>query len=151
MSELHEMIDRMGAGWTGDPSTFDDALAEDVVIEVPFAPGGSRTWVGKDEWLAFVGPSRAQFPARFDRFTKLAVHETLDPEVAVVEYELGGVVTSIGERGSARFIGVLQVRDGKIAGWREYQNTLAIQQVLAGVADVGQDEQADDEEEEVNA
>ena len=75
---------------------------------------------------------------RFDRFTKLAVHETLDPVVAVVavvavvEYELSGVVTSTGERGSARFIGVLRVRDGRIAGWREYQNTAAIQQALAG-------------------
>lgn len=56
------------------------------------------------------------------------------------------MVTSTGERGSARFIGVLRVRDGKIAGWREYQNTLAIQQALAGVVDVGQDGHADDEE-----
>jgi uncharacterized protein len=31
----------------------------------------------------------------------------------------------------AAFIGVLTVRDGKVALWREYQNTLAIQQALA--------------------
>jgi ketosteroid isomerase-like protein len=55
----------------------------------------------------------------------------LDPEVAVIEYELGGVVTTTGRRDRARFIGVLQVRDGKILGWREYQNTAAITAALS--------------------
>jgi uncharacterized protein len=130
MSDLHSLIDRMGQSWLGDPAAMDDLLAEDVVIEVPFAAGGPLRWDGRAEWLAFAGPSRAGFPAKFDRFTKLAVHETLDPEVAVVEYELGGVITTTGQRAAARFIGVLRVRDGKIAGWREYQDTFAIRQAL---------------------
>ncbi|HET6294262.1 MAG TPA: nuclear transport factor 2 family protein [Kribbella sp.] len=131
MTELRAMIERMGAAWTGDPAAWDDALAEDVVMETPFAPGGARTWIGREEWIAFAGPSRAQLPVRFDEFEVVAVHETLDPEVAVVEYELGGVITSTGRRDRARFIGVLRVRDGKIAAWREYQNTHAILAVLA--------------------
>jgi ketosteroid isomerase-like protein len=130
MSELEAVIDRMGAGWLGDPGAMDDLLADDAVMEVPFALGGPRTWRSRDEWLAFAGPARAAFPVRFDTFTKVAVHLTADPEVAVVEYELGGEITSTGARGSARFIGVLRVRDGKIAGWREYQNTAAIRQAL---------------------
>lgn len=130
MSELHAMIDRMGAGWLGDPAAMDDLLAGDVIMEVPFAPGGPRRWDGRESWLAFAGPAREGFPVRFDSFTKLAVHETVDPEVAVIEYELGGEITATGQRGAARFIGVLRVRDGRIAGWREYQNTAAIQQAL---------------------
>jgi ketosteroid isomerase-like protein len=128
---LEQVLDRMGATWIGDPAGMDDLLADDVVIEVPFAPGGGRRWVGKDEWLAFAGPGRAKLPVRFDSFVKHAVHLTLDPEVAVVEYELGGVVTTTGERASARFIGVLRVRGGRIAEWREYQDTAAMQRVLA--------------------
>ncbi|TCC34583.1 nuclear transport factor 2 family protein [Kribbella capetownensis] len=130
MSELRAVIERMGQGWLGDPGAMDDLLADDVVMEVPFAPGGPMQWDGREEWLAFAGPARAGFPVRFDRFTTLALHETLDPEVAVIEYELAGETTATGERGAARFIGVLRVRDGKIAGWREYQNTAAIQQAL---------------------
>lgn len=42
MPTLHAMIDRMGAGWLGDPAAMDDLLADDVVMEVPFAPGGPR-------------------------------------------------------------------------------------------------------------
>jgi ketosteroid isomerase-like protein len=128
---LEQLLDRMGEAWTGDPAGMDALLADDVVIEVPFARGGPRRWVGKDAWLAFAVPSRGQLPVRFDSFVKHAVHLTVDPEVAVVEYELGGVVTTTGKRGSARFIGVLRVRDGRIAEWREYQDTAAIQRVLA--------------------
>lgn len=130
MSDLHAVIDRMGAGWLGDAAAMDDLLADQVVIEVPFAPGGPRKWVGRDEWLAFAVPARANFPVRFDRFAKLAVHQTVDPEVAVVEYELAGEIAGTGQRGSARFIGVLRVRDGRILEWREYQDTYAIQQAL---------------------
>jgi ketosteroid isomerase-like protein len=130
MSDLNAVIDRMGEGWLGDPAALDDLLADDVVMEVPFAPGGPRRWDGREEWLAFAGPSRAESPVTLDRFTKLAVHETVDPEVAVVEYELGGVITATGRRAAARFIGVLRVKDGKIAGWREYYDTYAMQQAL---------------------
>jgi ketosteroid isomerase-like protein len=130
MSDLHAVIDRMGSGWLGDAAAMDDLLADEVVIEVPFAPGGPRKWVGRDEWLAFAVPARANFPVRFDRFTKLAVHETVDPDVAVVEYELAGEIVTTGARGSARFIGVLRVRDGRIVEWREYQDTSAIQHAL---------------------
>ncbi|MFI6830209.1 nuclear transport factor 2 family protein [Kribbella sp. NPDC050241] len=130
MPELHAVVERMGQGWLGDPGAMDDLLADDVVMEVPFAPGGPMRWDGREEWLAFAEPARSGFPVRFDRFTMLALHETLDPEVAVVEYELAGEITATGHRGAARFIGVLRVRDGKIAGWREYQNTAAIQQAL---------------------
>jgi ketosteroid isomerase-like protein len=128
---MDDIIDRMGAGWTGDPAAMDGLLADDVVVEVPFAPGGAKIWNGREEWLAFAVPSRAELPVRFDEFTKVAVHRTLDPEVAVVEYELGGVIASTGRRDRARFIGVLRVRDGKIIGWREYQNTFAIVAALA--------------------
>jgi uncharacterized protein len=85
---------------------------------------------GREEWLAFAGPSRAASPVTLDHFGKLAVHETVDPEVAVVEYELGGVVASTGERAAVRFVGVLRVRDGKIVGWREYADTYAFLQAL---------------------
>jgi ketosteroid isomerase-like protein len=61
-----------------------------------------------------------------------AVHDTADPEVIVVEYELGGTVLPTGARRSADFVGVLRVRDGLIRTWREYQDTMGIAQALAG-------------------
>ena len=70
----------------------------------------------------------ALFPVRFDDCRGVVVHETADPEVIVVEYELVGTHTTTGVTASAPFIGVLRTRDGKLAHWREYQHTLVIAQ-----------------------
>jgi ketosteroid isomerase-like protein len=43
---------------------------------------------------------------------------------------LVGTVTTTNHHAAAPFIGVLRVRDGKIAGWREYQDVPAIQRAL---------------------
>lgn len=110
-----------------------DHLADNVVIETPFAPPGHpRRVEGRDAFMAVAEAGRAALPVRFEHCREVALHETADPEVIVVEYELGGTVTTTGTRASARFIGVLRVRDGKVLCWREYQDTAAIARALAG-------------------
>ena len=76
-------------------------------------------------------PARAALPVHFDEFVLDAQHETTDPDVVVLEYRLGGTVTTTGERRSAAFVSVIRVRDGRIVGWREYQDTMAIAAALA--------------------
>jgi ketosteroid isomerase-like protein len=113
--------------WLGEGGEWDELLAEDAVIEEPFAPPGRpRRFNGRAEFVAFAGPQRANFPVRFEEIRNVVIHDTTDPEVIVVEYELVGVVTTTGRRGSAPFVGVLRVRDGKTVLWREYQNVPAI-------------------------
>ena len=108
-----------------------ERLADDVVIETPFAPPGHpRRTEGKAAFLAYALPGRAALPVRFEQCRVLAIHDTADPEVIVVEYELGGTILTTGERRSAAFIGVLRVRDGLITHWREYQDTFAMVQAL---------------------
>lgn len=117
----------MQRAWLGEGGEWDELLAEDAVIEEPFAPPGRpRRFSGRAEFVAFAGPQRANFPVRFEEIRNVVIHDTTDPEVIVVEYELVGVVTTTGRRGSAPFIGVLRVRDGKTVLWREYQNVPAI-------------------------
>jgi uncharacterized protein len=110
----------------------DDLLADDVVVEWPFAaPGRPRRLTGRDAFRVMAGPARAALPFHFDEFVLDTVHETADPEVAVLEYRLGGTLTTTGERRSAAFISVIRVRDGRIVRWREYQDTAAITAALA--------------------
>ncbi|GIJ30861.1 hypothetical protein Vse01_00090 [Micromonospora sediminimaris] len=66
----------------------------------------------------------------------VVVHETGDPDVIVVEYELVGTHTATGVTASALFIGVLRTSHGILAQWREYQHTLAIAQAV-GQAQAG--------------
>jgi ketosteroid isomerase-like protein len=105
-----------------------ELLAEDVVVETPFSPPGMRRYEGRDAWLAFY--RSRPLPFRFDEFRELSIRETDDPEVIVVEYELVGTITTTGVTASATFIALLQVRDGLIKHWREYQDVLAISRAL---------------------
>jgi ketosteroid isomerase-like protein len=128
-----EIFARMQQQWLGGAAeAMGSLLADDVVIETPYAPPGRpRRFQGRDEWLAFARAARAATPPlRFDECRNVVVHETTDPEVIVVEYELAGTVTTTNVHAAACFIGVLRVRDGRIAHWREYQNVLAIARAL---------------------
>jgi ketosteroid isomerase-like protein len=127
------VFEKMLAGWAVNGfDGFDDRLADDVLIETPFAPPGRPDRVaGREAFLAMARTGRAALPFHFDESVVVAVHETADPEVIVVEYQLGGTVTTTGERHRASFIGVLRVRDGKIKHWREYQDTARIARALA--------------------
>ncbi|MEU8180800.1 nuclear transport factor 2 family protein [Micromonospora sp. NPDC049047] len=126
------IFESMRTQWLANQPTYEaDLLADDVVIETPFAaPGRPTRTEGKQRVLEYTRGSRAMFPVRFDDCRNVVVHETTDPEVIVVEYELVGTHTETGVTAAAPFIGVLRTRDGKLAHWREYQHTLAIAQAV---------------------
>jgi len=131
-STPRDLFQRMQREWLGDPATpTGDHLADDVVIEIPFAPPGRQNrFEGKQQFLDFANPQRAAFPVRLDECRTVAIHDTTDPNTIIVEYELTGTSTTTNRQATAAFIAVLRVRDGKVTLWREYQNTLAIQQAL---------------------
>ncbi|GAA3346061.1 nuclear transport factor 2 family protein [Amorphoplanes nipponensis] len=131
-----EVFARMRAHWIANETTFDeDSLTADVVLEMPFAaPGRPARIAGRDAVLAFVRAGHADLPFRFDDCRTRAVHDTADPATIVVEYELAATMTATGVSAAAPFIGVLTVREGRIARWREYQNPLAVAWALQAAA-----------------
>lgn len=134
MSSAVETFEAMRDGWLGGTAAFDDLLAEDAVIETPFSPRSRpNRFDSKADFLAFAERTRGELPFRFEECRNVVVHETTDPEKIVVEYELAGIVLPTGQAASAAFIGVLRVRDGRVVLWREYQNTLAITEILGGL------------------
>lgn len=121
------VLHRDGASATLLP---DELLADDLVVETPFAPPGMRRYEGREAWLSYYRTSGAGLLVRFEQFRELATYQTDDPEVIVVEYELTGTVTTTGVRSSVTGIAVLRVRDGLIKYWREYQDIPAITAAL---------------------
>jgi hypothetical protein len=107
-------------------------LAEDVIGEVPFArPGEPRRFEGRAQ---FGGWARALAGrVRFTDVRDVVVHETADPEVAVVEYTVEGVREADGVTATAPLVLVVRVRAGRVVLWREYQDSAAMA-VLAGDA-----------------
>jgi uncharacterized protein len=104
--------------------------APDVVVEQPFAAGGPSRIEGRDAFLELTKDSRDSLPVEFEEMRDVVVHETTDPNKLIVEYELTGTVLTTGKWAGARFIAVMEVRDGLMIRWREYQNTLAMAQAF---------------------
>jgi ketosteroid isomerase-like protein len=131
-SSARDVFEEMRHSWFGRPGPLTgELLAEDVVVETPFAPPGHpRRQVGRQQFLDAVNPRRAAFPIRIVDVRVTTVHDTADPDTIVVEYELTGRSTTTDREATAAFVGVLTVREGRIALWREYQDTLAIQAAL---------------------
>lgn len=109
-------------------------LADDGVVEAPFAPPGApRLFEGRDAFETAVASRREAFAGRV-RFTAVrdvVVHETTDPEIAVIEYEVEAVRIADGLRAAAPFAVVVRVRDGRVVLWREYQDPAAMALVAA--------------------
>jgi ketosteroid isomerase-like protein len=103
-----------------------ELFAEDGVWEFPLAKQGSKVKLeGRDairEWVMENAKSSQQAGQRVLGYDELVIHETADPEVIVVEFDLQGEVTHTGEKFRRSYVQVLRVRDGKIVSLRDYFN-----------------------------
>ncbi|MEU9693071.1 nuclear transport factor 2 family protein [Amycolatopsis japonica] len=104
--------------WAGLP----DLYAEETHVTHPFLPGAEALKSREDlrEHFKFGERGEVRFQVR-----DLVIHETLDPEVVIGEFDYQGTAG-----GSAEFrvsnIFVLRVRDGLIVESRDYVDHLAI-------------------------
>jgi uncharacterized protein len=104
-----------------------DLFADDAVFEIPFAPAGvPRRVEGRDAIRALFrgGAERAGRQARLAGIDYRAVHETVDPEVVVAEFEVHGERAGGGEPFSFSDVIVLGARRGEILFIRDYFSPL---------------------------
>jgi uncharacterized protein len=110
---------------TGEVTALVDLCADDVVFEFPFAPPGRPVRVeGKpqvSDYLKAVSGRR-----RIEAVPNLEIHETVDPDVAIIEMTMTGTVTATGAPYEQSYVAVLTVRDGLIARYRDYWNPLRV-------------------------
>lgn len=105
-----------------------DLYAPDVRIENPWAPPGvPRVSEGREEMKARMAQTEQLWT--FDSVQDVAIHETADPEVVVLEYRVNATVTAPAAEGHGAkfalgFVSVLRIVDGLIASARDYSNPL---------------------------
>src|SRR5260221_2317292 len=56
---------------------------------------------------------------------QLIVHKTDDGRVVVIEYEVHGTILASGVKYNNRFCSIIDVKNRKITGWRDYMDSLA--------------------------
>lgn len=109
-----------------DPGDLADSYADEVVIEMPFAPTAlypSRTTTTREELRArFRAGARLR---RYDSVTGVRIHETADPRVVVVEYDLHGHMVDGGGTFTLAFAMVMTVEDDRIVHTRDYADPVA--------------------------
>ncbi|QLJ01870.1 nuclear transport factor 2 family protein [Streptomyces sp. NEAU-sy36] len=113
-----------------------DLWAEDGLMEFPFAPEGwPRRLAGKEAVAAYM----RHYPDHIDLrdFPDLRIHETTDPETIVAEMRGVGRLVETGAPYDMTYIAVVTVRDGRITGYRDYWNPLAV--LEPGVGFTGSD------------
>jgi ketosteroid isomerase-like protein len=100
-----------------------DLCADDVVFEFPFAPPGRPARV---EGKAALGDYLKALSGRvrLEGVSNLEIHETVKPDVAIIEMTMTGTVTATGAPYEQSYVSVLTVRDGLIARYRDYWNPL---------------------------
>jgi ketosteroid isomerase-like protein len=98
-----------------------DLYAEDVVISNPFAPEGVAGETRGNADLRARMKHYQQFLA-YDAVRDVTIHETTDPQVAIVEFTLAGTLVPTGTKFALPAINVLRVVYGLITESRDHSD-----------------------------
>jgi ketosteroid isomerase-like protein len=131
-----EVVERiLRAGREMDTGAFVDLIAPDGWVEWPHRPPGMPGRLEGRERIREFMTARANGLVRFDEYRDTVIHETTDPEVVIVEYDVHGTVVPTGAPLRQRVIAVLRVRDGLVVSYRDYLDSLVLAETLASAGD----------------
>ncbi|MET0246722.1 MAG: nuclear transport factor 2 family protein [Sphingomonas sp.] len=123
----------LGDRIAADATSFLDMLADDAVMDFPYAPPGMTTRLdGKAAIARHLQDLGGQIA--FDRMGQPTVFATTDPDVTLVEFDGFGRGVSTGEPYDQRYLSIIRTRDGRIVHYRDYWNPLVILRALRGAA-----------------
>lgn len=106
-----------------DMEAFADLFAEDAVIEVPFVAEGLPVRLEGREAIRETARRTVHRGLEISDLRTFQVHQTLDPEVVIVELATIGRVTATGELFEVPCVQVLRIRNGRIVLFRDYVGT----------------------------
>jgi uncharacterized protein len=134
--EIVEQVLR--AGRERDIDTFVRLMAPDGYIEWPYRPPGVPARLqGRAEIHRHLTDAVRAF-IRFDEYRDMAIHETTDPEVIIVEYEAHGTVVTTGAPFHQTVIAVFRVQNGQVVSYRDYINPLPLMEARANITATAQ-------------
>jgi len=114
----------------GDADGLAGLFAPDAVIEVPFAgpPGRPARLEGRDAIRENARQVMAS-PLRLETYEVAELYQTQDPEVVIAEMRAEGTVTTTGQSFAVTSVQSLRIRDGRIAGFRDFADPRGLHDV----------------------
>ncbi|WP_440216484.1 nuclear transport factor 2 family protein [Chromobacterium piscinae] len=129
------LCDALGARIDLDATGFAEMMADDGVMEFPYAPAGMPARLeGRAAIAAHL--ERIGGMIAFDRMGTAVVHPSTDPNLVVIEFEGFGRGVATGEPYNQRYISVIRTVGGRITQYRDYWNPLVVLRAVKGSAPV---------------
>jgi ketosteroid isomerase-like protein len=119
--------DRIDADAVG----FVEMMAEDGVMEFPYAPAGLPTRLEGRPAIARHLESLSKIIA-FDRMGEAVVHPSTDPNTVIIEFEGFGRGVTTHEPYDQRYVSVIHTAGGRIVHYRDYWNPLVVLRATKG-------------------
>lgn len=118
----------LGDHLAADATTFVQMMAEDSVMDFPYAPPGMVTRL---EGRAAIQRHLATLVGliQFDEMIDLVVHRT-EADTFVLEFGCTGRGVKTGLPYSQRYISVITLKDGRISRYRDYWNPLVVLEAM---------------------
>lgn len=114
-----------------DADTFLDMVADDIVMEFPYAPPAAVPRVTGKAALAEYLPGAASL-ITIESMSEPVVHRTQDTGVVILEFTCKGHGTETGIAYDQTYISVVTVADGYITQYRDYWNPLIALRAMGG-------------------
>jgi ketosteroid isomerase-like protein len=114
-----------------DMAGFAGLWAEDGALEFPFAAPG---YPARVEGRAAVAEYMRGYPdiLRVTEIPRRVIHQSVDPEVVIIEFEAAGTVVATAAPYRMSYIAVITLRDNEIVLYRDYWSPAAAAEALGG-------------------
>ena len=109
-----------------DFESFANLFAEDGVIEMPFAVAGLPDRLDGREAIREFSLKAADHPVEIVDLHVVQLHETVDPEVVILELVTDGRNTATGEPFQATCVQVFRIQNGEIKLFRDYVSSATV-------------------------
>ena len=116
---------------SGDTDGYADLFAPDGVIESPFAPPGAPSRLEGREAIRQYSRHVAASPVRLEGFEEVALYQTQDPEVVIVEVRAKATLTTTGRSLVTTSIQIYRIREGQIVLFRDFANPRVLEDVIS--------------------
>lgn len=120
---LDVMKGALGDRVDASAASFIDMMAEDFVMEFPYARPGMKARIeGRTAVVSYL-MSVAE-GVSIESVDNVVVHHTADPEVVIIEFDGHGQARKVGEPYEQRYISVIRARGGKLVHYKDYWNPI---------------------------
>ncbi|MEH2078505.1 MAG: nuclear transport factor 2 family protein [Nostoc sp.] len=126
LNTIEDILDTHLALMATDTEAWADLLAEDVIVDFPYAPSLGRPGRLEGKSAAYNHIKTALTQMQNLTFSNVRKYPTTDPNVLWAELHGSALIPSTGRHYEQDYVVRLKVKDGKTVYYSEYWNPLAL-------------------------